>query len=248
LPAAKKVRKVAKLDDGTGGGGSLYDAVFIDVDRTLLWVGLDVEGYVEDLASYSRNGGLTVEKARGPVWESLRRHIKENIEYRTHEGLADFKRRNAERTAGELGIEAPAEVLTEVADSRISFNPYPESVAVLRRLKALGLKLYVVSNWDILLAEVLGALGWMQYFDGIVASALLGIEKPDPRIFGEALRISGVRRERVIHVGNDPVADIHGAAVAGIDTVLVDREGDIEAPEATFVIPDLTGLLEIVRG
>jgi putative hydrolase of the HAD superfamily len=248
LPAVKKVRKVAKLDDGIGGGGSRYDAVFIDVDRTLLWVGLDVKGYVEDLASYSRNGGLTVEKARGPMWESLRRHIKENIEYRTHEGLADFKRRNAERTAGELGIEAPAEVLTEVADRRISFNPYPESVAVLRRLKALGLKLYVVSNWDILLAEVLGALGWMQYFDGIVASALLGVEKPDPRIFDEALRISGVRRERVIHVGNDPVADIQGAAVAGIDTVLVDREGDIEAPEGTFVIPDLTGLLEIVRG
>ena len=248
MPAAKKVRKVAKVDDGIGGGPSRYHAVFIDVDGTLLWVGLDVEGYVEDLASYSRNGGLSVDKARGPMWESLRRHIKENIEYRSHQGLADFKRRNAERTAGELGIEAPAEVLTEVADRRISFNPYPESVVVLRRLKALGPKLYVVSNWDILLAEVLEALGWMQYFDGIVASAQLGVEKPDPRIFEEAIRTSGVPRERVIHVGNDPVADIQGAAAVGIDTVLVDREGDIEAPEATFVISDLNGLPGIVRG
>lgn len=248
MPAAKKVRKVARLDDGIGGGNSRYDAVFIDVDGTLLWVGLDVEGYVEDLAPYSRNGGLTVEKAKGPMWESLRRHIKENIEYRTHEGLAAFKRRNAERTAGELGIEAPADVLTEVADRRISFNPYPESVAVLRRLNELGLELYVVSNWDILLAEVLEALGWMEYFDGIVASALLGVEKPDPQIFDEALRVSGARRQRVIHVGNDPVADIQGAAAAGIDTVLVDRKGDIDAPEATFVISDLSGLLEIVRG
>jgi putative hydrolase of the HAD superfamily len=238
---------VAKLDDESGGG-SRYDAVFIDVDGTLLWVGLDVDGYVEDLAPYSRNGGLTVEEATGPMWESLRRHIKKNIEYRTDEGLADFKRRNAEQTAQELGIEAPAEVLTEVADRRISFNPYPESVAVLRGLKALGLKLYVVSNWDILLAEVLEALGWMQYFDGIVASALLGVEKPEPRIFEEALRISGVRRERVVHVGNDPVADVRGAAAAGIDTVLVDRQGYVEAPEATFVIPDLDGLPGIVRG
>jgi putative hydrolase of the HAD superfamily len=238
---------VAKQDDEIGGG-SRYDAVFIDVDGTLLWVGLDVDGYVEDLAPYSRNGGLTVEEATGPMWESLRRHIKKNIEYRTDEGLADFKRRNAEQTARELGIEVPAEVLTEVADRRISFNPYPESVAVLRRLKALGVKLYVVSNWDILLAEVLEALGWMQYFDGIVASALLGVEKPEPRIFEEALRISGVRRERVVHVGNDPVADVRGAAAAGIDTVLVDREGYVEAPEATFVIPDLDGLPGIVRG
>jgi putative hydrolase of the HAD superfamily len=217
---------VAKLDDEIGGG-SRYDAVFIDVDGTLLWVGLDVEGYVEDLAPYSRNGRLTVEKATGPVWESMRRHIRENLEHRTDEELADFKRRNAEQTAEELGIEAPVEVLTEVGERRISFNPYPESEAVLRRLKTMGAELYVV---------------------GIVISALLGVEKPDPRIFEEALRISGVREERVVHVGNDPVADIRGAAAAGIDTVLVDREGDIEAPEATFVIPDLNGLPEIVRG
>ena len=247
MRAAKKVRRVAKLDDEIGGG-SRYDAVFIDVDGTLLWVGLDVEGYVEDLAPYSRNGRLTVEKATGPVWESMRRHIRENLEHRTDEELADFKRRNAEQTAEELGIEAPVEVLTEVGERRISFNPYPESEAVLRRLKTMGAELYVVSNWDILLAEVLEALGWMHYFDGIVVSALLGVEKPDPRIFEEALRISGVRKERVVHVGNDPVADIRGAAAAGIDTVLVDREGDIEAPEATFVIPDLNGLPEIVRG
>ena len=243
------MRKVAKLDEAFGSGdGSRYDAVFIDVDGTLLWVDLDVEGYVEDLAPYSQNGGLTVEKATGPVWESMRRHIKQNIEYRTEEGLTDFKRRNAEQTAQELGIEAPTQVLTKVADRRISFNPYPESAAVLRWLKALGLKLYVVSNWDILLAEVLEALGWIRYFDGIVASAILGVEKPDPRIFEEALRTSGVRRDRALHVGNDPVADIRGAAGAGIATVLVDRESHIEAPEATFVIPDLNGLPEIVRG
>jgi putative hydrolase of the HAD superfamily len=230
------------------GGGSRYDAVFIDVDGTLLWVNIDVEGYVEDLAPYSRNGGLTVEKATGPVRESMRRHIKQNIEYRTGEGLADFKRRNARQTAEELGIEAPMEVLTEVGDRRISFNPYPESEDVLRRLRVVGVKLYVVSNWDILLAEVLEELGWMRYFDGIVASAVLGVEKPDPRIFEEALRVSGVRRDRVVHIGNDPVSDIRGAAEAGIDAVFVDRRGNAQAPEATFVIPDLNGLPEIVRG
>jgi putative hydrolase of the HAD superfamily len=243
------VRRVARVEsEFEHGGGSRYDAVFIDVDGTLLWVNIDVEGYVEDLAPYSRNGGLTVEKATGPVWESMRRHIQQNIEYRTDEGLADFKRRNARQTAAELGIEAPMEVLTEVGGRRISFNPYPESEDVLRRLRALGLKLYVVSNWDILLAEVLEDLGWMRYFDGIVASAVLGIEKPDPQIFEEALRVSGVRRDRVVHVGNDPLSDIRGAAEAGIDTVFVDRRRNAQAPEATFVVPDLKRLPEIVRG
>jgi putative hydrolase of the HAD superfamily len=225
-----------------------YDAVFLDIDGTLLWVDLDVEGYVEDLASYSRNGGLNVERVSGPVWGSLRRHIRENIKYRTEEDLAGFRRRNAEITAAELGIEAPAEVLTGVAERRISFNPYPESEGVMRKLRAMGLPLYVVSNWDIQLAKVLDDLGWTDFFDGVVVSAVIGVEKPEGEIFEEALRVSGVERNRAVHVGNDHVTDVRGASEAGLDTVFVDRRGVVEVPGATYVIPDLGGLPEIVRG
>jgi putative hydrolase of the HAD superfamily len=225
-----------------------YDDVFLDVDGTLLWVDLDVEGYVEDLAPYSGNSGLSTESVAGPVWGSLRRHIKENIGYRTEEDLEEFKRRNAWMTAAEIGVEAPAEILADVARRRISFQPYPESESVLRRLKEMGAKVYAVSNWDIELVKVLEDLGWSGYFDDVIASAVVGVEKPAGEIFEEALRVGNVSRERVVHVGNDPVTDIEGASQAGIDTVLVDRRGTVEAPQATFVIPDLNGLLAIVEG
>lgn len=226
-----------------------YDTVFLDVDGTLLWVNLDVEGYVRDLAPYATNGGLSVEKASGPVWESMRRHIKENIKHRTEDDLADFKRHNAEITAGALGIEAPTDVLAEVADRRISFNPYPESESVLKELRSMGVRLYVVSNWDILLEGVLTDLGWRDYFDGVIVSAVVGSEKPERDIFEEALRMSGKvnRREDVIHVGNDPVTDIRGAAQSGLDTMLVSRKNGIKPPEATFTAPDLSGLPGLVR-
>ena len=224
-----------------------YDAVFLDVDGTLLWVDLDVEGYVDDLSPYSNNGGLTVEGAAGPVWGSLRRHIHENIEHRTEEALARFRRRNAERTAGELGVEAPSEVLAEVAERRISFNPYPEAEPVLEELKTLGVPVYVVSNWDIELEKVLEGLGWMRFFDGIVASAVLGVEKPRREIYEEALRVAGVSADRAVMVGNDPLSDVRGASEAGVDAVFIDRRGD-RAPEAAFVLPDLRDLPGIVRG
>ena len=224
-----------------------YDAVFLDVDGTLLWVDLDVGGYVEDLSPYAGNGGLTVGRAAGPVWGSLRRHIRENIEHRTEGALARFKLRNAERTAGELGIEAPAEVLTGVAERRISFNPYPEAEAVLEELGGIGVPLYVVSNWDIELEKVLEGLGWTRFFDGIVASAVLGVEKPRREIYDEALRLAGVPAERAVMVGNDPVSDVRGAWEAGVDAVFVDRKGE-RAPEAAFVVQDLRGLPGIVRG
>jgi putative hydrolase of the HAD superfamily len=225
-----------------------YDAVFIDVDGTLLWVSLDIEGYIEDLAPYSGNGGLTAKKVAGPVWRSLRRHIEENIRHRTEEDLAGFRRRNARMTAEELGIEAPVEVLTEAARRRTSFNPYPESEEVLRRLREMGTRVFAVSNWDIELEKLLDDLGWSGYFDGVIASAVVGVEKPEGGIFEEALRVGGLPRNRVVHVGNDPITDIEGASEVGIDTVLVNRKGTAEAPVATFVLSDLRGLPEIVEG
>jgi putative hydrolase of the HAD superfamily len=225
-----------------------YDAVFLDVDGTLLWVDLDIEGYVADLAPYSGNGGLTTESVAGPVWGSLRRHIEGNIGYRTEEDLEDFKRRNARMTAAEIGVEAPVDFLADVAQRRISFNPYPESEDVLRRLKGMGAKLMAVSNWDIELVKVLDDLGWSGYFDDVIASAAVGIEKPEGEIFEEALRTANVLREEVVHVGNDPITDIEGASGAGIDTVLIDRRGTMEAPQATFVLPDLRGLPQLVEG
>jgi putative hydrolase of the HAD superfamily len=224
-----------------------YDAVFLDVDRTLLWVDVDVEGYVEDMAPYATNGSLTVEEARGPLLESLQKHISQNIHYPTEEALAEFRRENARRTAEALGLDAPTEFLAKVLEKRIPFNPYPESEAVMEKLVETGLPLYVVSNWDVELEGVLEDLGWLRYFSGIVASAKVGAEKPAGGIFEEALRVAGVSPDWVIHVGNDPVSDIRGAA-AGIDAVLIDREGDLEAPEAMAALPDLRGLPALVRG
>lgn len=226
--------------------GKSYDAVFLDVDGTLLWVDLDVEGYVEELAPYSMNGPLTVEKAAGPVWAGMKEHISQNIHHRTKEDLDRFKRQNQQRTARALGLDAPPDLLAEVSERRISFNPYPESEAVIEKLRGMGLKLYIVSNWDVLLEEVLEELGWMPYFDGVIASAVVGIEKPATGIFEEALRDSGVLRGRVVHVGNDPEADVRGAANSGLDAVFVNRGGYDEAPEAAATIPDLRPLPDLL--
>jgi putative hydrolase of the HAD superfamily len=227
-----------------------YDAVFLDVDKTLLWVDVDVEGYVEDLAPYSTNGTLTVEEARATLLESLHTHISQNINYPTEEELAQFRRENARKTAEALGLDAPTDILTEVLERRLIFRPYPESEEVMEELVEMGLPLYVVSNWDVALEGVLDDLGWIPYFDGIVASAKVGSEKPDRTIFEEALRRAGLseRRDRVVHVGNDPVSDVRGAVSSGIDAVLIDREGGLEAPEAIATLPDLRGLPAFVRG
>ena len=224
-----------------------YEAVFLDVDGTLLRMNLDVEGYVRDLAPYATNGPLTVEEIQGPLRESWRRHINENVNYRTEEELAGFRRENARKTARVLGLDAPAEVLMEVSEKRIHFDPFPESEEVMEELVRMGVPLYVVSNWDVALEGVLADLGWTRYFTGIIVSAKVGYEKPAEAIFEEALSLADVPRDRVVHVGNDPTADVWGADSCGIDAVLVDRRGGLEAPEAVAILSDLRGLPALVR-
>jgi len=225
-----------------------YDAVFLDVDGTLLYVDLDVGGHVEDLASFATNGSLSVEAARGPVWEGVHEHIRENINYPSAEELARFRRENARRTARALALDAPDEVLVAVSRRRISFNPYPEPERVLEELARMGVPLYAVSTWDVELEAVLDDLGWRRFFDDLVVSARVGVEKPDGELFERTLEVAGVGRHRAVMVGNDPVSDVRTAR-AGIDAVLVDRRGNVEAPEvAVAVLPDLRGLPALVAG
>ena len=102
---------------------------------------------------------------------------------------------------------------------------YPETLGVLRFLKNKGLCLGIVSNWDSRLFSICKTMNINQYFDFILASAVVGFAKPDPKIFEKAIDLSHVKLEEAIHIGDSVENDIFGARNAGIDVVLVDRSG-----------------------
>ena len=63
------------------------------------------------------------------------------------------------------------------------------------------------------------------WFDPIVISADVGIAKPDPAIFGVALRRLGLSPGEVWHIGDSLQTDVAGAAAAGITAVWLNRTG-----------------------
>jgi putative hydrolase of the HAD superfamily len=75
-----------------------------------------------------------------------------------------------------------------------------------------------VTNWDVGIGEQLEQAGLAPYLSAIVSSAETGAEKPDPKVFEEALRRVSVRPERAIHIGDDK-ADQAGALAAGLGFV-----------------------------
>ncbi|NBV82255.1 MAG: hypothetical protein EBR63_03110 [Actinobacteria bacterium] len=56
---------------------------------------------------------------------------------------------------------------------------------------------------------------------------MVGVEKPDPRIFDHALvHFEGIERSRIAYVGDSLVMDVRGARAAGLHPVLVDPYDD----------------------
>jgi HAD superfamily hydrolase (TIGR01509 family) len=91
---------------------------------------------------------------------------------------------------------------------------------VLGELRERGYKLGLLSNYSLSAAitESLDRLGLTEYFDAVVISADLGLVKPHPELFLEAARRLGVPTTAVLFVGDNPRADIAGAAAVGMRT------------------------------
>jgi putative hydrolase of the HAD superfamily len=98
----------------------------------------------------------------------------------------------------------------------LEFEPLPGVPETLRRLRAHGLALAVVANWDFGLHEHLRRQRLDDWFDTVVTAAEVGAKKPDPRPFREALRRLRVQPERAVHVGDRPTDDGEGAVGAGL--------------------------------
>ena len=98
----------------------------------------------------------------------------------------------------------------------LEFEVLPGVREALARLRAHGLALAVVANWDFSLYAHLGTHRLRSWFDAVVVSGVLGVRKPDPAPFTAALKQLGVAAARAVHVGDHPPDDEVGAHAAGM--------------------------------
>lgn len=103
------------------------------------------------------------------------------------------------------------------------WNIVPEGLgAALDEVRELGVKVAVVSNSEGMLDTLFTNLGIVQHFDLVLDSGVVGVEKPDPRIFRAALDHFDVPAEQALHLGDTFATDIVGARSAGIRSALID--------------------------
>jgi putative hydrolase of the HAD superfamily len=158
--------------------------------------------------------------------------------YRAHMGegrdapsLADLRRRCAAVLRDALPRSdrlAALEIdsLTVALLESLRFKAFPDARDALLAARRHGVRVVVVSNWDVSLMEVLEVVGLAPLLHGVVTSAAVGAAKPAAAIFRYALAIAGTPAEEALHVGDSLADDVEGARGCGIAALhLLRRDG-----------------------
>ena len=124
---------------------------------------------------------------------------------------------------------------------------YPDAKATLTALEERGYLLAVLTNGHFTQQrDKLAAIGLLEHVEHLLAAADLPAFKPDARAFDALCQALALDASEVAYVGDDVRADAHGARDAGLQSIHLDRTGDVGPVPGTTRIRALSDLLDIL--
>lgn len=126
----------------------------------------------------------------------------------------------------EIKNEMLENIIDEIMIGYDQFCIPNEIKKLLEDLKKLELKQVVISNWPPSLSNMLQAHGLSNYFDYVLSSGVLGIKKPNLKIFKFALDKMRLDASEVIMIGNSYDFDIVPAKSMNIKTIIFSIKKD----------------------
>jgi putative hydrolase of the HAD superfamily len=156
----------------------------------------------------------------------------------------------------QIGITCPPDTLNWVMEQEQAawFNgvlPSPHARSVLETLKGEGVRLAIVSNAAYSpqsMRDQLHFLDLFDLFDATIYSSEVGVRKPNPAIYEEALRQTAAPRARTLFIGDRVREDVRGPRSCGITAVMTHEFRQEQAGPGldVEVLPDLSGLPGLV--
>lgn len=206
-----------------------YDVLFIDLDNTLYDFSGNSRvayGAVYNLLDYNR------------WFDSFEHFYKIYEEHNLKlwalyaEGKITKERLNAERYAHPLRVmnvpdaDAVGKRFWDEAMKRLPLGSrlMPFAREILEYLQP-RYKMYILSNgFAELQTRKMQSADIFRYFDGVILSEDIGVNKPNPAIFEHALCTAGVTSDRALMIGDNYEVDIEGAHRIGLDQVFYNIE------------------------
>ncbi len=227
------------------------DHVFFDLDRTL-W-DFDTNSHHALSQIFDRlELQTTIKNKRAFISDYKRINEQMWAEYRQGSlPKEELRIGRFERALQKHGCFDP-KIAEIYAESYIALCPhltelFPGTLELLAELKRRGKKLHIITNG---FSEVqhlkLQKSGMENYFDVVLCSDALGVSKPDPRIFREALSMTGAKASQSLMIGDHLETDVLGANAVGMQAVLFDPKNEYKNLRSVKKIGDLSELNLIV--
>ena len=204
-------------------------AVLLDALGTLV----ELQPPAPRLREALRREGFEVSESQAAagIGAEIAYYLDHHLEGHDRESLDRLRDRCARRLRLALGIPDLDHVSARRAMmAALEFEPYPDAIPGLRRLRNRGLTLVIASNWDCSLPDWLGPTGLMDLVDGVVTSADVRAAKPSPPVFLRALEVAGVAPGEAAHVGDSLWNDVEGARASGVRPLFLARGGAPSGP------------------
>lgn len=124
----------------------------------------------------------------------------------------------------------------------------PDCIETISDLRSMGFKIGLVSNSDGTLSSLLCSSGIDHLFDDVIDSNVVGLAKPDERIFSLAAKRLGVDIATVVFVGDDPFFDLRASQAVGVGlSILLDRYSLTDSlPAENSSSAKISGLGELI--
>jgi len=229
------------------------ECVFFDAGNTLIYPDpLVGEAYARVLRKrgIEADAGQVAEQFKNAWMELRRQQAGTAPPYGSTDAQArQWWRRVVRLTFRPYEVQEPDVLFEELWEhfaDPASWRVYPDVFPTLQALRKRSVRVGLISNWDSRLVPLLGRLGIWELLDAAAVSFEVGVEKPHPLIFRQALSRCGVRPQQAALVGDSLEEDVQGATAAGLRAVWLRRGGPRPAvPDNVVVIASLEEALAL---
>ncbi|MFD7873635.1 HAD family hydrolase [Streptomyces sp. NPDC059766] len=190
----------------------------------------------------------------GIPMQQWRRALDESFPERATGALGDLSQ-TIRTLAQRCGIDPDDDALAAATAARLAsqrelFVFRDDALDALEQLRSRGLRIGVLSDCTIELAETWPTLAIAPLVDAVVLSCQEGRRKPDPELFRQVARELETPTSECLYVGDGGGNELSGAAGQGMTAVMLREsdwaDNDAHAREDSWPGPFLTTLSNVV--
>jgi putative hydrolase of the HAD superfamily len=224
-----------------------YRHIFFDLDHTIWDFDKNAEETLQELYGIHGLDKIGLTSADAFIETYTRNNHSLWAQYHVGKITKDYLREARFRTTFlDLGVK-PELIPVGFEDEYVKLCPtktnlFPDAHEVLTYLKS-KYTLHLISNGFQESTEIkIAGTNIGEYFQHIIISEVVGINKPDKAIFEHALNLAGARKEESLMIGDSLEADVRGALNFGMDAIYFNP---MNQPKPDDIQEQIIGLKEL---